>query len=107
MSDVVIRIKRPEGYEEVVPELVVHDFIQTAKSDIAWEWVLPPSYAEQKEACAKVADDFAADLESRMKDQDWKENITGIQVVKAYRAIAQMIRNPSPRHVRNQESGHD
>ena len=39
VSDVIIRIKRPEGYEDVAPELVAEDFARTATSaHPPWEW---------------------------------------------------------------------
>jgi Trk K+ transport system NAD-binding subunit len=46
----------------------------------------------EREACAKQADASADDLTERMKDADWKENITGEQVVNGYRMIGKLIR---------------
>lgn len=47
----------------------------------------------EREACALVADAMAGDLADRMTDADWKEDITGEQVVNGYRMIGKLIRN--------------
>lgn len=47
----------------------------------------------EREACALVADAMAGDLADRMTDADWKEDITGDQVVNGYRMIGKLIRN--------------
>lgn len=37
MAKVTIEIDRPEGYEDVAPELVAEDFLKTP-TDAAWNW---------------------------------------------------------------------
>lgn len=38
MSDVYIRIKRPEDYDDVAPEIVVEDFRAGQQRKEVWEW---------------------------------------------------------------------
>lgn len=39
MDDVIIRIKRPEGYEDVSPELVLADFVETVGTAVPpWQY---------------------------------------------------------------------
>lgn len=48
--------------------------------------------AMEREAAAKIADNQADDLASRMQDADWREEVTGSQVVNGYRMISKLIR---------------
>lgn len=50
MAKVTIEIDRPEGYEDVAPELVAEDFLKTP-TDAAWNWRI----AEQRERPAVTA----------------------------------------------------
>ena len=52
MNDIIIRVKRPEGYEDVAPELVAEDFTRTATTALPpWDWsiMLEAELASAKE----------------------------------------------------------
>lgn len=49
--------------------------------------------ATEREACAAIADQWADDLVDRMAAPDWKEDVTGEQVVNGYRMISRVIRS--------------